>query len=119
MNNRKYPFSLFVMGFVTNVLFRYGWLFLLAIILLIIGIFAKICFYIGLAILLLDIILSLIEQIKLRKTFLAESSNPDFQAFQEALSKDGDWKDNFKEFLNQKIPKTQNETQSNGEKEDQ
>ncbi len=118
MNNRKYPASLFIMGVATNVLFRYGWLFIPAIILLIVGIFVKTCLYMGLAILLLDIMISLIEQIKLRKTFLAESDNPDFQAFQDALSKDGSWQDNLGEFFSQKISDSQNKIEPNAKSED-
>ena len=103
MNNRKYPIGLFITGFITNILFHFFWLSIPCLILLIVGIFVKPCLYIGLAVLLLDIVLSLIEQIRIRKAFLAESDNPDFKEFQDALSKDGDWRENMGEFLNQKI----------------
>ena len=118
MNNRKYPTSLFIVGFITNILFHFFWLFLPCIILLIIGIFIQPCLYIGLALLLIDIVLSLIEQLHIRQAFLKESDNPDFRAFQDALSKDGNWKDNIGELLNQKISESQNEVKPDNESED-
>ena len=118
MNNRKYPTSLFIIGFITNILFHFFWLFIPCIILLIVGIFVKPCLYVGLALLLIDILLSLIEQFRIRQAFLEESDNPDFQAFQDALSKDGNWRDNIGELLNQKISDPQNEIESHDESED-
>ena len=118
MNNRKYPTSLFTIGFITNILFHFFWLFIPCIILLIVGIFVKPCLYIGLVLLLIDILLSLIEQFRIRQAFLEESDNPDFQAFQDALSKDGNWRDNVGEILNQKISDSQNEIKSHDESED-
>lgn len=117
MNNRKYPIGLFVIGFITNILFHFFWLFIPCIILLIIGIFVKSCLFIGLVLLLIDIVLSLIEQLRIRQAFLKESDNPDFRAFQDALSKGGNWKDNIGEFLNQKISDPQNEIKSDDESE--
>ena len=119
MNNRKYPTSLFIIGFITNILFHFFWLFIPCIILLIIGIFVKPCLYIGLALLLIDILLSLIEQFRIRQAFLEESDNPDFREFQDALSKDGNWRDNIGELLNQKISDPQTEIKSNDESEDE
>ena len=118
VNNRKYPTSLFIIGFITNILFHFFWLFIPCIILLIVGIFVKPCLYVGLALLLIDILLSLIEQFRIRQAFLKESDNPDFQAFQDALSKDGKWRDNIGELLNQKMSDPQNEIKSHGESED-
>ena len=115
MNDRKYPTSLFIIGFITNILFHFFWLFIPCIILLIIGIFVEPCLFVGLALLLIDIVLSLIEQLRIRKAFLEESDNPDFRAFQDALSKDGNWKDNVSELLNQKISDPQNEIKSDDE----
>ncbi len=117
MKNRKYPTSLFIIGLITNMLFRFFWLFIPSVILLIVGIFVKPCLYIGLGVLLFDVIVSLIEQIKIRRAFLEESDNPDFQAFQDALSQDGNWKDNMGEFLNQKISNQQNEEKPDGNDE--
>ncbi len=119
MNNRKYPTSLFIIGLITNILFHFFWLFLPCIILLIVGIFVKPCLYIGLALLLIDIVLSLIEQFRIRQAFLEKSDNPDFRAFQDALSKDENWKDNLGELLNQKMSDPQNEIKSDNESEDE
>lgn len=119
MKKRKYPTSLFIFGFLTNMIFLYFWLFIPCIILLIIGIFVKPCLFIGLALLLIDIILSLIEQLRIRYTVLKNSDNPDFQAFQDALSKDKDWKDNIRELTNQKISDYQNQIKSDDESEDE
>ena len=119
MNNRKYPTSLFIIGFITNILFHFFWLFIPCIILLIVGIFVKPCLYVGLALLLIDILLSLIEQFRIRQAFLEESDNPDFREFQDALSKDGNWRDNIGELLNQKISDPQNEIKLNDESGDE
>ena len=119
MNNRKYPTSLFIIGFTTNILFHFFWLFVPCIILLIVGIFVKPCLYIGLALLLIDVLLSLIEQFRIRQAFLEESDNPDFREFQDALSKDGNWRDNIGELLNQKISDPQNEIKLNDESGDE
>ena len=118
MNNRKYPTSLFIIGFITNILFHFFWLFIPCIILLSVGIFVKPCLYVGLALLLIAVLLSLAEQFSLRQAFLEESDNPDFRAFQDALSKDGNWKDNIDELLSQKISDPQNEINSDDESKD-
>ena len=102
MNKRKYQLSLFIIGCITNFLFRYFWLLIPGVILLLVGIFVDVCLYIGLALLVVDGILSLAEQLMIRKTFLSDSENPDFQRFQKALSKDGSWVENFKETVEQK-----------------
>ena len=119
MKKRKYPTSLFIIGFLTNILFHFFWLFIPCIILLIVGILVKPCLYIGLALLLIDILLSLIEQLRIRQAFLEESDNPDFRAFQDALSKDGNWKDNIVELVNQKISDPQNEIILDDKNEDE
>lgn len=103
MSERKYPLSLFVFGFITNVLFHFFWLSIPSVILLIIGIFVKPCLYIGLALLMLDLILSLIEQLNIRQVVLKKSDNSDFCAFQDALSKDGNWRENVMKLLDEKI----------------
>ena len=108
MNNRKYPTDLFILGIITNIIFRFFWLFFPSLILLIIGAFSKNCLYIGLGLLAGDILLSLFEQLQIRKTFLEDSDNPDFNAFQDALSKDGDWKQNLRTFLGEKMSDEEN-----------
>ena len=71
------------------------------------------------AILAFDVVLSLIEQIKIRNTFLKDSDSSDFQEFQNTLSKDGSWKDNLGEFLEQKLSEGQNEITADDESEDE
>lgn len=68
-----------------------------------VGIFSKPCLFVGLALLLLDLILSFAEQMRIRKAFLQDSDNPEFQQFQDALSKDGNWINNIKDFVEEKI----------------
>lgn len=119
MINRKYPTSLFIIGLITNILFHFFWLFIPGIILLIIGIFVKPCLYIGLALLLIDIVLSLIEQLRIRQAFLEESDNPAFREFQDALSKDGSWKNNIVDLINQKISDQENEIRSDDKSKDE
>lgn len=117
MNDRKYPTELFIIGFLMNIVFHFFWLFLLAILFLIIGIFDESCLYIGIIILCLDIALSFIEQLRIRQAFLEESDNPDFRAFQDALSKDGNWRDNLNDFLNEKMSDPENHIESDDENE--
>ena len=118
MNSRRYPTDLFVIGFITNILFRFFWLFVPGVILLIVGIFVKQCLYIGALVLILDVIVSLLEQIRIRRTFLKESDNPGFRAFQEALSADGDWSENIRDLVNQKILEQQNKSEENTTSDD-
>lgn len=112
MEKKRYPASLFWIGFVTNVIFHFFWLFLPAVVLMILGIFLRGCLYVGLGILALDIILSFAEQLRIRAAFLADSDNPDFRGFQQALSKDGNWTDNVKEFVDEKTADSQKENEN-------
>ena len=109
MKNRKYPISLFIFGFLMNVVFRFWVLFVLGIVFSVVGIFVKSFVNIGLAILLLDVALSFVEQMRLRQTFLEESDDSDFEAFKDMMSKDGNWMENVREFLNDKISNPDNE----------
>lgn len=109
MNNRKYPPGEFLFGFIMDILFRFWWFFLPSILLLIVGIFIKPCLYIGAAILLLDVIVSLVDQILIMKTCLEENDNPDFKEFQDALLGGGNWRQNIEEIVSRKISDHQNE----------
>lgn len=119
MAQRKYPTQLFVVGFIMNVLLRFIWLFLPSVILMIIGIFVRPCLYVGLGVLAVDVIVSLIAQIRICSAYLSESDNPDFQAFQEALSNDGSWKDNVMEFVNGRIADPDNQVTENNTNQDE
>ena len=81
-------------------------------------IFVDVCLYIGLAFLLIDIILSLILQLRICQFFLEKNDNTDFKEFQDTISQDGNWKDNIFELVNQKKADYQNEIELNNEKED-
>ncbi|MGN0518871.1 MAG: DMP19 family protein [Acutalibacteraceae bacterium] len=89
MKERRYPLSLFLIGFITNILFRFFWLFIPSTILLIVGIFVDWCLYVGLVLLVIDIIASFIEQMRIRQAMLSDSDNEQFRKFQDAVSKDG------------------------------
>ena len=118
MDNKKYPTSLFIIGFFTNIFLRFSWLFILSVILLITGIFFAPCLCAGLAVLLVDIVLSLIDQLRIRRTFLTENDSPDFREFQDALSKEGNLKDNIDDYLAEKISDDQNKIKTDNESED-
>lgn len=98
---KKYPQSLFWIGFITNVVGRFFFLFFPALILLFIGIWVKECLIIGLSLLTIDIILSLIEQLRIRKTTL-ENDNPNFTEFQDAILSP-DWRENIKNIVEERI----------------
>ena len=118
MKNRKYPISLFIFGFLMNVVFRFWVLFVLGIVFSIVGIFVKSFVNIGLAILLLDVALSFVEQMRLRQTFLEESDDSDFEAFKDMMSNDGNWIENVRGFLNDKISNPDNEFKPDDENDE-
>ena len=117
MNNRKYPLSLFLVGYIMNVIFHFFWLFFPGLILALIGMAFKPCAYVALFLLALDLVLSFIEQMNIRRAFLEDSDNPDFREFQDAISKDGDWRANIHEIIENKIQK--NEKDSNSDSDDE
>lgn len=123
MEKRSYPNILFIIGLITNCLFHYFWLFVPAMIFLIIGIFYRPFSYLGITLFGLDILLSFVEQFKIRRTFLKNSDHPDFQAFQHALSDQENWLKNVHELLNQKIesneikPEDENKSKSQDEQD--
>ena len=88
MKERKYPAKLFVIGFLFGVIIYRFYLFVPSIILLIAGTFVKPCYYIGCFILLIDLIMSLIWQIRIRNLVLNDNNNPSIQRFQEAFNED-------------------------------
>ena len=87
---RKYPTKMFWLFVLTNFLLHFFYLSIPGIILCIVGIWAKPCLWIGLAILGLDVILSIIEQLRLRKVAVTPSDNPEFNELMDAFcSPDG------------------------------
>lgn len=87
---RKYPRKMFWFFVLTNFLLHFFYLFIPGIVLCIVGIWVKSCLWIGLAILGLDVILSIIEQLRIRKAAMTHSDNPEFNALMDAFySPDG------------------------------
>ena len=87
---RKYPTKMFWLFVLTNFLFHFFYLSIPGIILCIVGIWVKSCLWIGLAILGLDVILSIIEQLRIRKAAVTHSDNPEFNELMDAFcSPDG------------------------------
>lgn len=87
---RKYPAGMF-WGFVlSNFFFRFFYLFAIGAILCIVGIWVRICLWIGLAVLALDAVISIIDQLRLRKVAIEESDNAEFNELMDAfLGPDG------------------------------
>lgn len=82
--NRKYPFKMFLFGLMLNFFIRYALLFLPGLILCIIGIWSEKCLAIGLAMWLVDLVLSVAQQLRIRKTILSESDDPEFNEIMDA-----------------------------------
>ena len=82
---RKYPTKMFWFFVLTNFLFHFFYLSVPGIILCIVGIWVKDCLWIGLAILGLDVILSIIEQLRIRKAAVTPSDNPEFNELMDAF----------------------------------
>lgn len=105
MNKRKYPTTLFIFVFISNVIFRYFFLFIPSLILIIVGIFNRYCLIIGIGILVIDLSISLINQLIIRNSFFSENDSLDFQEYQEAITKEGSWIDNVINLINENINK--------------
>ena len=104
----KYPMSLFFVGLISDFFFHFFFLSIPAIILLIIGIWVKPCLYVASALLLLDIVLSLVERLRIRKAMISKSPNPDFNKFQEAMNSP-DWKKAVGDLINCKTDLTKHD----------
>jgi len=88
-----------MIGLITNILFRYFWLFIPGLILQIFGIWIDWCSKAGLALLVADVIVSFIEQMRIRKAMLSDSDNEQFRKFQDAVSKEGNVFENVRRFV--------------------
>ncbi|MBE6940101.1 MAG: hypothetical protein E7457_04710 [Ruminococcaceae bacterium] len=86
---RKYPTKMFWFFVLTNFLFHFFYLSVPGIILCIVGIWVKSCLWIGLAILALDMILSIIEQLRICKAAVTPSDNPEFNELMDAFCSPG------------------------------
>ena len=82
---RKYPAKMFWLFVLTNFLFHFFYLSIPGIILCIVGIWVNSCLWIGLSVLGLDVILSVIEQLRIRKAAVTPSDNPEFNELMDAF----------------------------------
>lgn len=82
---RKYPFKLFLIGMLTNFIFRYFYLLILGLLLCIVGIWNVICLLIGITVLGLDLTLSLYDQMQIRKTVLSTSDDQEVEKILDAF----------------------------------
>ena len=102
---RKYPAKMFWFFVLTNFLFHFFYLSVPGIILCIAGIWNKTCLWIGLAILSLDLILSIIEQLRIRKAAVTRSDNPEFNELMDAFCS-SDNLEAFRQILDEKLNST-------------
>ena len=99
---RKYPTKMFWLFVLTNFLFHFFYLSIPGIILCFFGIWVRSCLWIGLSILGLDVILSIIEQLRIRKAAVTRSNNPEFNELMDAFCSPGGL-ESFREVLDEKI----------------
>ena len=99
---RKYPPKMFWLFVLTNFLFHFFYLFVPGMILCTVGIWVKSCLWIGLAILGLDVILSILEQVRIRKAALTRSDHPEFNEFMDAFC-GADGLDGVRKIVDEKI----------------
>lgn len=82
---RKYPTKMFWLFVLTNFLFHFFYLSIPGILLCVVGIWVKPCLWIGVTVLGLDAILSIIEQLRIRKAAVSHSDNPEFNELMDAF----------------------------------
>ena len=76
---------MFLLGVLLNFIVRNFLLFAGGMVLCLLGIWIPTCRYMGIAALILDLILSVIQQIEIRNTVLSESDNPEFNDLMDAF----------------------------------
>lgn len=86
---RKYPLKMFLFGVLLNFFVRFFYLFLPGLILCIIGARKDAYLAIGLAFWVVDLIVSIVEQCKIRKAVLSDSENEEFEALMDAFYASG------------------------------
>ncbi len=104
---RNYPKSLFVIGLLMNLTKNFFLLFP-GLFFLIVGIWVKWCFVVGLVLLLMDVLISFIEQIQIRNTTI-NSDNPNFKEWQDAILS-SDWKENVQNLVEENIENNTNQS---------
>ena len=87
---RKYPAKMFLLFVLTNFLFRFFYLFIPGTVLCVVGIWSQTYLYVGLAVLGLDLILSIVEQVRIRNAAVGQSENPDFNEMMDAFAAKAD-----------------------------
>ena len=92
-----------MIGFITNVLFRFIFLTLPAVILLIVGIWVFPCLIAGVLPVAVSVVVSLAEQLRIKKAFETESDNEDFEKFRKAVAGNDNWMDGVKEFVDARM----------------
>lgn len=100
---RKYPAKTFWRFVVINFVLHFFYLFVPGIILSVVGIWVKACLWIGLVILGLDLILSIIEQLGIRKAAISHSENQDFNELMDALYGSGGGSEAFGKLMEEKM----------------
>lgn len=108
---RKYPEKMFWLFVLANFLFHFIYLFVPGVILCLIGIRVKLCLWIGVFILGVDFILSVVEQVNIRKAAEEHSDNPRFNELMDAFCGSGGLKDFGRVLEGKEKPSDQNEHQ--------
>ena len=112
MKNGKFPTSLFIVGFIMNLILRFWYIFVSALLFMFVGIFIKPCLTIGIFLLLIDIIVSLVIQLFVIKTIY------DSDDLNDIILKDGDnWRNNVMNFVNEKINEQKDDEEDNNSHE--
>ena len=92
-----------MLGAILDMVLRFWWLFVIGVNLIIAGIFVRPCLYIGIAILLIDVIISVIGQLRQRAVMMKNSDAYDFVEFQDTVSNSDNVVDGVKTFVEEKI----------------
>lgn len=103
---RKYPFKLFLLMVLMGFTIRRFYLFLPGLILSLIGIGNKPCMIIGLSLLSLDLVISVIDQLQIRKASLEESDNEEVNELLDAFYASDD-PNAFREVMEQRMRNSQ------------
>ncbi len=86
---RRYPAGMFCLFVLFNFFLHFFYLSIPGILLCIAGIWNKVCLLIGAGVLLLDLLLSIIEQMKIAAAATSESDNPEFNELMDAFCTGG------------------------------
>lgn len=92
----RYPAGLFFTGVLTNLIYRNFWLCVLALFLLIAGIWRTWCLYGGAGLLALGIVIAVNQQVRFCRVAMT-STDPKLKKLQQAILS-GDWKTGMQEW---------------------